>query len=177
MSTHATFPVTEVGPDSTFNGFGDAYLTKVDPTGGSLVYSGYIGGGAADLGYGVAVDGRGNAYVTGRTNSYKEFPLVDGPDLIYGQGGGFREAHFFVMDAFVTKLSPSGTTIIYSGYVGGAGDDWGNAIALDGAGNAYIAGETTSRYLGKAETNVLGPRYGGNPNDAFVAKVGESTKR
>ncbi len=95
-STEASFPVT-VGPDLTFNGVGDAFVAKVNAAGTGLLYAGYIGGIALDLGNGIAVDSAGNAYVTGLTASTEaSFPVTVGPDLTYN-GGAF--------DAFVAKIA------------------------------------------------------------------------
>ena len=94
ISSAATFPVTG-GPDLSYNGGGDAFVAKVAPGGGSLAYAGYLGGSGADEGRGIAVDGAGAAYVTGRTDSTEAtFPVTGGPDLSYN--GNF--------DAFVAKV-------------------------------------------------------------------------
>jgi hypothetical protein len=86
-STEATFPVVG-GPDLTHNGYGDAFVAKVRADGTGLVYAGYIGGSSYDRGVGIAVDGAGNAYVTGYTYSTgTTFPVVDGPDLTHNGGG------------------------------------------------------------------------------------------
>jgi hypothetical protein len=99
-STEASFPVT-VGPDLTFNGGDlDAFVAKVNASGTTLVYAGYIGGGSGDQGFGIAVDKKGNAYVTGSTSSTEaSFPVKVGPDLTFN-GGSF--------DAFVAKVSETG---------------------------------------------------------------------
>ena len=135
-STEATFPVT-VGPDLTYNGgLYDAFVAKVNAAGTALVYCGYIGGSDDDEGYGIAVDGSGNAYVTGDTASTEAtFPVTVGPDLTYN--GGFA-------DAFVAKVNAAGTALVYCGYIGGGGGEYGYGIAVDSAGNAYVTGATTS---------------------------------
>ena len=129
-STQATFPVT-VGPDLTYNGFGDAFVAKVNAAGTALLYAGYIGGNNSDAGLGIAVDGSGNAYVTGFTDSTQAtFPVTVGPDLTYNAGE----------DAFVAKVNAAGTRLLYAGYIGGIGLDAGNGIAVDSSGNAYVTG-------------------------------------
>jgi hypothetical protein len=90
-------------------------VAKVNPSGTALVYAGFLGGSGDDWGYGIAVDSSGNAYVTGGTGS-SDFPAVVGPDLSYN-GYGY--------DAFVAKVNPSGTALVYAGFLGGSGDDWG----------------------------------------------------
>ena len=154
-----------VGPDLTFNGgYGDAFVAKVQADGTGLAYAGYIGGSDGDFGEGIAVDGAGNAYVTGWTDSSEgdSFPVTVGPDLTYNGGYG---------DAFVAKVQADGTGLAYAGYIGGASDDFGLDIAVDGAGNAYVTGEAHSSEAEGFPVTV-GPdlTYNGGA-DAFVAKV------
>jgi hypothetical protein len=169
-SAESTFPVT-AGPDLTFNGGTyDAFVAKVNATGTALVYCGYIGGSGDDYGAGIAVDDSGNAYVTGRTGSSEAtFPVTAGPDLTTNGGA----------DAFVAKVSPEGTALVYCGYIGGAGPDRANGIAVDASGNAYVTGSTYSTESTFPVT--VGPdlTYNDPPGmaaygDAFVAKVNTS---
>jgi hypothetical protein len=102
----------------------------IDP---SLVYSTYLGGSSDDYGASIAVDGAGNAYVTGLTSS-SDFPTVASSPSTYG-GGAY--------DAFVTRVNASGT-LVYSTYLGGGGDDEGYGIAVDSSGNAYVVSLTSS---------------------------------
>src|SRR5262245_38544991 len=165
-STEATFPVT-VGPDLTFNGGGtDAFVAKVNAAGTALVYASYIGGSAGDGGWGIAVDGAGNAYVTGQTSSSETtFPVTVGPRLTYN--GGLNNG---ALDAFVAKVNPAGTALVYCGYIGGTVNDIGYGIAVDGAGNAYVTGYTASTAATFPVT--VGPSLISNGGlDAFVAKV------
>jgi len=108
----------------------DAFVTKLDPTGSALVYSTYLGGSDDDQGLGIAVDTNGNAYVTGSTFS-ANFPTT---------AGSFQPTYGGVTDAFVTKLDPTGSALIYSTYLGGSSGDEGNAIAVDAGGCAYVTG-------------------------------------
>ncbi len=159
-SSEATFPVT-AGPDVTYNAGRDAFVAKVNAAGTALVYAGYIGGSGDDSGNGIAVDGAGNAYITGATNSSEAtFPVTVGPDLTYN--GGF--------DAFVAKVNAAGTALIYAGYIGGAGGDLGTGIAVDAAGNAYVTGFTDSSEATFPVTAGPDVTYNGGV-DAFVAKV------
>ena len=152
------FPV-KVGPDLTFNSSQDAFIAKVNPAGTALVYCGYIGGWAHDQGKAIAVDGSGNAYITGRTASADDFPIKVGPDLM--QNGWY--------DVFVAKVNAAGTALVYCGYIGGVDDEDGKGIAVDGSGNAYVTGYTYStnfpRIVGPDMTN------NGGSTEAFVAKV------
>ncbi len=167
-STEASFPVT-VGPGLTYNGGSrDAFVAKVNAAGSALVYAGYIGGNGNDQGYGIAVDSAGNAYVTGFTDSTEaSFPVLGGPDLTYN--GGTR-------DAFVAKVNPAGSALVYAGYIGGSGEDVGRGIAVDSAGNAYVTGYTNST---EASFPVLGGpdlTFNGGSYDAFVAKIATDVK-
>ena len=145
---------------------GDYDRTKIlvlDPE--MLVYCGFIGGSGSDDGNGIAVDGAGNAYVTGKTDSTEAtFPVRVGPDLSYN-GGSY--------DAFVAKVNAAGTALVYCGYIGGSNQDVGHGIAVDGSGNAYVTGYTDST---EATFPVkVGPDltvlHGNSFTDAFVAKV------
>jgi len=163
------FPVT-VGPDLTFKGiYGrDAYVAKVNAAGTGLVYAGYIGGSDLDYGYGIAVDGAGNAYVVGTTYSSEAegFPVAVGPDLTYNGAGVLGS------DAFVAKVNAAGTGLVYAGYIGGSDEDNGYGIAVDGAGNAYVVGYTYSSEA-KGFPVTVGPdlTHNGGDSDAFVAEV------
>ncbi len=134
----------------------DAFIAKVDPA-GKLVYCTYLGGSADDRAFGIAVDHQGSAYVTGSTSS-TDFPVR----------AAFRAGLRGGRDAFVAKLSPSGDELIYSTYVGGTGHDSGNGIAVDAAGEAYVAGETNS-----VDFPTVAPTQpvAGGLQDAFVLKL------
>ncbi len=110
-------------------------MTKLS-TAGSLVYSTFLGGNAADTARGVAVDSSGQVYVTGRTTS-TNFPA---PTQIPGVRG-------FADDAFVTKLNSQGSGLVYSTYVGGDGTDFARGIAIDSTGAAYVTGFTSSQHF------------------------------
>ena len=159
-SDQTTFPV-KVGPDLVFNGSLDAFVAKVKADGTGLLYAGYIGGAGLDIGTGVAVDALGNAYVAGATTSDQtSFPVHVGPDLTFNGE----------TDAFVAKIKPDGTGLLYAGYIGGTGLDFASGIAVDAAGNVYIAGQASSDQTTFPVT--VGPDliFGGG-RDAFVAKI------
>jgi hypothetical protein len=137
----------------------DAFVVKVDASGSSLVYSTYLGGSLDDAAYGVAVDSNGDAYVTGTTES-PDFPTANAiqPSLGLGTNSSY--------DAFVTEMNPAGNGLVYSTYLGGTGDDQGNAIAVDSSGTATVTGWTQSSYDFPV-VNAL-PGYPGNP---FVTRL------
>jgi hypothetical protein len=223
-----------MNPFQTAGGNGDAFVTKLDPSGSALVYSTYLAGGGNEFGTGIAVDAAGSAYVTGITNSF-DFPTVNpvqptlaggfdafvvklnaaGSALVYSTylGGSGDESNVFFdgistaggiavdsagaayvtgetessdfpvanalqaalsgsSDAFVTKLTPAGSGLVYSTYLGGSAFELGRGIAVDAAGNAFVAGQTSG-----ADFPTANPRqatYGGGVGDAFVAKLNPS---
>ncbi|MGH9433983.1 MAG: SBBP repeat-containing protein, partial [Terriglobia bacterium] len=124
---------------------GNVFVTKMNAAGSALLYSSRVGGSNNDIGYGVALDGSGNAYLTGSTGS-TDFPRVH---QIPGACNGTCGTASGKGDAFVTKINAAGSALVYSSYVGGGGTrysigDFGYGIAVDGSGNAYLTGETTS---------------------------------
>jgi hypothetical protein len=162
-SDHTSFPVT-VGPDTSYNGgFHDAFVAKVKADGSGLLWAGYLGGSGNDFGNGIAVDQAGHAYVTGSTDSREtSFPVTVGPDTSFN--GGFY-------DAFVAKVKADGSGLLWAGYIGGSGNDFGNGIAVDQAGHAYVTGSTASHETSFPVTVGPDASYNGGIDDAFVAKV------
>jgi hypothetical protein len=135
----------------------DAFLAKLNAAGSALVYSTYLGGSGSDAGIGIAVDGSGNAVVTGQTTS-TDFPTAN---AIQAENAG-------TLDGFVTKLNAAGSALVYSTYLGGSDVDSGNGIAADGSGNAYVNGLTSSADFPTA--NALQAENAG-AFDAFVTKL------
>ncbi len=187
-STQATFPVRK-GPDTTYGGGPrDAFVAKVSPSGRRLEYAGYIGGSAVtppplpnEQANGIAVDARGNAYVSGFTASSaaQGFPAT---------AGSFDSTFNGFVDTFVVKIRPDGRRFVYGGYIGGSGVDPGTGIAVDRAGNAYVngfAGSTQATFPdGDGFGSVPGFDRSFNgagdspiPDDAYVAKVARDGKR
>src|SRR5262249_5447600 len=117
----------------------DAFVAKLDPLGTGLIYSTYFGGAGSDGGNGITVDDEGNAYLTGATTS-PDFPVRRALQRHYVPG--YDSDRGPLADVFITKFDPTGRDLIFSTYLGSWGQEIGNAIALDRAGNIYVAGLT-----------------------------------
>src|SRR5439155_4788919 len=138
LTDSTNFPTTAEAFQAAFGGGGvDAFVTKLDPTGSALVYSTYLGGSGSDEGLGIAVDASGNAYLVGVSDSTNFPTTAEAFQAAFGGGGA---------DTFVTKLDPTGSTRVYSTYLGGSGFDTiqGSGLAVDASGNAYVTGLTFS---------------------------------
>jgi hypothetical protein len=154
----ADFPTTSGAIQATFGGFQDAFVAKLAPDGAALVYATYLGGSGFDDGRAIIVDTMGAAYVTGSASA--GFPITSG--ALQPMLNGIR-------DAFVAKLTPDGTALVYATYMGGRSAEWGSGIAIDATGAAYVAGETASPDF-PTTPGAVQPSFGGN-EDAFVAKL------
>ena len=127
---------------TTYGGNDDAFVMKLDPTGSTVVYATFLGGGGHDFANAIAIDEAGNAYVAGTTGSL-DFPITNGafqanlnPEICE-QG----PPTVYCSDSFFTELNSSGSALIYSTYLGGSGNDSASAIVVDGSGKAYITGQ------------------------------------
>ncbi|MDQ6758306.1 MAG: SBBP repeat-containing protein, partial [Acidobacteriota bacterium] len=140
----------------------EAYVFKLDPNGNQAGVSATFGGtNGPTVANGVAVDASGNVYVTGSTSA-TDFTAVGGfqPALAEGSPNG-------ATDAFLVKLNPALTGVLYGTYIGGPGNDVGNAVAVDNAGNAYVAGQTSSASFPK----TVGPAFRANGTTGFATKI------
>ena len=157
-STSANFPTTSASVQPALAGGRDGFLTHFSLAGNALLYSTFIGGSGTDEVFGMIIDAPMNAYLTGRTTS-TNFPTLT--PLQQSNGGGAN-------DAFVTKINPPGVAIVYSTYLGGAGDDQGQGIDVDGFGNGFVTGSTTSQNF---PTRAPLQAALGGMSDAFVSKL------
>jgi Beta-propeller repeat len=166
-SYYSSFPVTPGAFQTTHRNIGPwdttAFVAKLDPTGSRLIYATYLGGeGGETTGEAIAVDAAGDAYVSGYTNS-KNFPTTPGALRASGSGG------------FVTKLNPAGSGLVYSTLIG-APDTHAGSIAIDPAGNAYVAAGAVMKLdpSGAAllYTNSLGGK--GGASDVAVDSAGDA---
>lgn len=160
-TSSADLPVV-VGPDLTWNGGEDAFVARVNPSGTTLDWLGYLGGDRDEGAWGLAADAAENVYLAGSTGSAEStLPVTIGPDLTYNGGE----------DAFVAKVDPTGTALIYAGYVGGSNFERAFGLAVDSSGHAVVSGQTYS--ADGSFPAAVGPdlSYNGGPVDCFVAKV------
>jgi uncharacterized protein (TIGR03437 family) len=149
----------------------DAFVAKINSS-GTLVYSTYLGGSSSDLATGIAADTQGNAYVTGTTYS-ADFPAVNAiQDPVSGACRGiWGAAAVPCSDAFVTKITAEGNALIYSTYIGPSNNSSATAIAVDGGGNAFVAGYTPS-YVGFPITSDALVHCNGAGSAAFLTEFG-----
>lgn len=163
----AAYVLTDAGVRFTLGAYDATRPLIIDPV---LAYSSYFGGNSDDAIRAVAVDGAGNIYLTGVTRS-TNFPVARATQ-------GTKAGGSTNIDAFVTKLNPLGTTVLFSTYLGGTGNEnnateTAGSIALDANGNVYVAGDTVSTDF-PTTPGALQPAFGGgetNPPDGFLVKL------
>ncbi|MFW9854908.1 MAG: SBBP repeat-containing protein [Candidatus Thorarchaeota archaeon] len=161
---HTTdFPTTVGAINTSHNGIFDVFILKLSPSGGSLLYSTFLGGSGVDFGYALAMDGANNVYITGSTDdATTDFPTTVGAVNTTHSGGS---------DVYIAIISADGTSLRYSTFLGGSGLDQGNAIALDSDNNIYVTGFTEDHTTDFPVTTVS---YDGTHNgaeDVFVSKL------
>jgi YD repeat-containing protein len=156
-TTSTNFP-TNAPAQGANNGGQDALLFKLDPSGSTLLFSTYLGGGAEDAGYAVTVDNAGSVYATGQTYS-SNFPTLNPPPMA-NLGNG---------DIFLVKVNATSGALSYGARIGGGGEDRGDGIAVTSDGAMYLTGSTASGNF-PVTTGVYQRMYGGG-RDAFVAKL------
>jgi len=161
VTSSIDFPTTPGSFETNLKG-SDVFVTKLNAAGDSLIYSTLLGGNRSETAGGIAIDLAGNAFVTGGTNS-TDFPVTVGAFDVSYNGG--------VRDAFVTKLSPAGDALVYSTFLGGSMDDAGYPIAVDLAGDAYVAGVTLSDGFPTTPGAFRTIRHAGFVTEGFVTKL------
>ena len=156
------FPNSDAYQESLHGWFLDAFVSRLTGAGDSLLFSTFLGGDRDDYGYAIAVDTSGAAYVTGRTLS-SDFPTLN----------AYQVTNHGDYDGFVTKLSGTGSSLVFSTYLGGAADDYGFGIALDASGAAYVTGRSFSSNF--PSLNAYQGSYQGGLSDAFISKFAGAT--
>ena len=160
----ADFPATVGSLQPMTAGGSDLFVVRLNSTFTASLYSTFLGGSGDDAGRGIAVDAAGNAYVTGFTTS-PNFPTTPGavrPNRPIGEPPG-------IADAFVVKLNPQGSALVYGTYLGGVNSDVGLAIAIDLAGNAFVTGER-SPSISRSRSAPRSCFLGGD-RDVFVTSL------
>ena len=174
--TYSTdFPTTSGALQTNNRGVYNAFLSKIDPGGGTLLYSTYLGGSTGDSANAIALDHSGNAYLTGYAGS-ADFPVT--ANALQSQMRQNCTSAVVPLavsppnkgDAFVAKVNPNTSELSYATFLGGSCADEGLGVAADAEGNAYVVGATTSPDF-PVSSGALRPTYGGGQNTGFLAKL------
>lgn len=144
---------------------GDAYVVKLNPTGSKIDWATYLGGSTADIGYSIKLDAKGNVWVAGYTQSYSSMTHTPFPTT----ANAFQKVKGGGLDAFLSEISPTGASLLYSTYYGGANDEESFGMALDASGTAYLAGRTISTNT-PITTNAFQKKLEGIVN-VFLVKI------
>ncbi len=167
----ANFPTTTGAYQTALGGGTNAFISKLSPSGAQLSYSTFVGGSAADQGNGIAVDAAGDAFIVGSTSS-SNFPTLNPTQSALAEGSCSSPCS----NAFVSELKTQGNALVYSTYLGGSGPDYGQGIAVDSSGNAYVAGATASSNFPIIAGAVQGVYGGtGTSGNGFVVKIGPNS--
>lgn len=161
IATSLDYPTLNAIQPTHHGGIYDGVLTKLDPQ-GNPIFSTYMGGNGADYADGLATDSAGNVYLTGHTES-TNFPTT---------AGAFQTSNQGFYDGYVTKITPDGSSIVWSTYLGGMYSDESHAITIDTQGNVYLTGWTVSTNF--PTLNPFQPAVSDNSGDAFVTKMNPS---
>jgi hypothetical protein len=141
----------------------DTFVTKLNKTGNALVYSTYIGGSSTEYPFGIAVDSTGAAYEIGNTGS-TNFPVTAGAYQTTCPSCSLYPS------VFITKIAPAGTSLLYSTYLGGSGDNRAFGVTLDSSNNAYVVGWTTSTNF-PVTANAFQQTNNASVNTVFVTEI------
>ena len=162
-TTSKDFPVTQGAYDATWGGTNEVFVAKIAAGGSAISYATYLGDIYPDQANSIAVDGGGNAWIAGFTYGGK-FPVAS--PLQAASGG--------IYDAFVSEFDPTGSTLLFSTYLGGTGNDVAGGLALDSSGNVYVTGATFSTDF-PITPSAMTSGYTGGSYDAWIAKIGPQT--
>ena len=163
----SNFPTTLGAYDESHNGACDAFVAKLDASGSDLLWSTFVGGSEWDYGWSIALDPSGNPIVTGNTNS-SNFPATS---------GAYDDSYNGEADAFVLKLDASGSSLLWSTFLGGTAGTWwyegGHDLALDSSGNPVVAGVAASSAF-PTTPGAYDETFNGGLHDLFIAKLSAS---
>jgi len=138
-TTVSNYPTTTGAYDTSWNGQQDAFVSRLAPDGTTLLFSSFLGGSKDEEARAVCLDSSGGIVVAGWTAS-ANFPTGSTSfDKSYNGGAGTLRS-----DAFVTRLAPGGSALVFSSYLGGSKDDFASSVGVDGAGRVHVAGKTSS---------------------------------
>jgi hypothetical protein len=157
----SNFPTTPGALDPSFDGETDVFVARLSPSGGALEYSTFLGGGAEDWANVIELDDAGQATVAGSTHS-NDFPTTPGAFDPVKTDWSF--------DAFVTRLSPDGASLVHSTFLGGSDTDEAIALVVDGMGSTYVSGKTSSRDF-PATAGAYANYFSGGFYDAFIVRL------
>jgi len=164
ITSDTDFPVTGNALQTTYHGEGDGFIAQLNPSGTQLMYATYLGGTYIDSINSIALDPAGNAVVAGDSGS-TDFPLTPGA----------LQNELRSRDAFVARLNPEGTELLYSTFLGGGWNDSAQSIALDPSGSAYVAGYTDSGDF-PVTTGAFDTARPGIGSSGFVTKLDLNSK-
>ncbi len=164
LSASDNFPTTPNAFSSSLSGDSDAFTVRLNATGSALEYGTYIGGVGYDRAYSITVDAVNRAYVTGFTGS-ADFPTTPGAYDTSFNGGYF--------DGFVLRINESGSALDYASYLGGSDDDYGGSITTNHAGEAYVAGSTSSSNF-PTTVGTFDTSFNGGSSDSFIVRITSS---
>ncbi len=166
------FPVTSGALDTSHNNNDDVFIVKVGKTGASLVFSTYIGGSASDIGMDIDIDGNGYCYFTGYSeysfNATTDYPTTS---------GAYDTSHNGYTDGFVSKINSTGSSLVYSTFIGGSNDDQSKCINIDPYGIAHISGWTYQANYGRPGFPTTSDGYDTTHNgksDVFYSRISSS---
>jgi hypothetical protein len=164
FTASTNYPTTPGAYDVTHNGSYDIYIAKLDASGTNLIYSTFFGGSNIEYGEGIALDAAKEIYITGYTQSSTSFPITADAYSSTFNGGNY--------DSFLSKFDSIGSTLLYSTFLGGSGNDSGVSIALDSTPNIYIGGWTYSSDFPITALNAFDATFNGTTSgpDAFISK-------
>jgi hypothetical protein len=158
---------------------GDVFVAELNPSGSQLIFATYYGGTSDDLALSIALDSSSNIYVGGCTIS-PDLPTTAGAFQRSFGGSEVQNKNVLLGDGFVVKFNSTGSTLVYSTYFGGSGDDCVSSIAVDSKGDVFMTGSTSSQFL-KTTTDAFQPIYSGYTikpkliahlyGDAFVGEL------